>query len=206
MSKSSRLYAFGCSFTNYNNKQLCWPEYLGKKLDLEVVNFGWSGYSNNSIFMETVETMLGKTVDGIPRIDTHGLVVIGLTDMARQKLFQADITGQDPNPIRHMNRYFVDIMLMQSFLEKHNINYRMFSTLAPSPREEKYYKNFFLKTIQDKIDYEKIIGWPFFKELGGYSMWHFLQEDKSRMTKDFHPTEKAHEDWAEYLYNEIRKT
>ena len=44
MSKSSRLYAFGCSFTNYNNKQLCWPEYLGKKLDLEVVNFGWSGY------------------------------------------------------------------------------------------------------------------------------------------------------------------
>ena len=153
MSKSSRLYAFGCSFTNYNNKQLCWPEYLGKKLDLEVVNFGWSGYSNNSIFMETVETMLGKTVDGIPRIDTHGLVVIGLTDMARQKLFQADITGQDPNPIRHMNRYFVDIMLMQSFLEKHNINYRMFSTLAPSPREEKYYKNFFLKTIQDKIDY-----------------------------------------------------
>jgi len=79
----------------------------------------------------------------------------------------------------------------------------MFSALAPSPNDERYYQDYFLKTIQDNIDYEKIIGWPFFKRLGGYSMWHYIQEDKSRMTDDFHPTETAHKEWAEYLYNEI---
>ena len=198
MSKYSKLCAFGCSFTRITGKEQrpYWPEYLGKKLNLAVENYGKSSYSNNSIFMKTTKTILEKKTD-------NALVIIALTDMARQRLFHADIVGRHPNPIKHMNRYFSDILMMQSFLEKHNVDYRMFSALAPSPNDERYYQDYFLKTIQDNIDYEKIIGWPFFKRLGGYSMWHYIQEDKSRMTDDFHPTETTHKEWAEYLYNEI---
>ena len=206
MSKYSKLYAFGCSFTKEVDtttqvplKKLFWPEYLGKKLNVEVENNGKSGYSNHSIFLKATKIILADE----DKID-NALVIIGLTDMTRQLLFQADIFGRHPNPIEHMNRYFSDILMMQSFLEKHNVDYRMFSALAPTPGEDEYfYQNYFLKTIQSNIDYEKIIGWPFFKRLGGYSFWHYIQEDKSRMTDDFHPTETAHKEWAEYLYNEI---
>jgi len=98
------LLTGGCSYTdgNYltNDKNLpqdrggwkMWPEYLGNALDLELVNTGSSGSSNETIFHNVLEKihLYGD------RVDT---VVVMWTGMDRRRI----MCGYDINPLSETN-------------------------------------------------------------------------------------------------------
>ena len=56
----------------------------------------------------------------------------------------------------------------------------------------------------DTVDNGTLIGFPFMKEVGGFSLqsWN-KKNDKSYHTSDAHPTSKAHKEFAKILGNEI---
>jgi hypothetical protein len=98
------LITGGCSYTdpNYltNDKNLSqvrsawkmWPEYLGKALELEVVNTGVSGSSNETI----LHNLLEKLYLYKDRVDT---VAVMWTGMDRRRI----MCGYDINPISETN-------------------------------------------------------------------------------------------------------
>ena len=105
-----------------------------------------------------------------------------VSDMLRKSKIIEDMYNSGGHYAPEFERFLLS-------LETDQITQYMNSELDPSTLSDEsleLYKSAVQKQLineqrakQDNIDYEKIIGWPFFKELGGYSMWHFLQEDKS---------------------------
>ena len=72
-------------------------------------------------------------------------------------------------------------------------------------------KEFISEPLFDKIDEKKFIGWPIFREIGGYCVDNILDDiDPSRniyrMSKeDSHPNDKGHKCIGEMLFNEYKK-
>ena len=104
MSRRKLLITGGCSYTdpNYltNDKSLpqergawkMWPEHLGNALDLEVINTGSSGSSNETIFHNVLE----KIYLYGDRVDT---VAVMWTGMDRRRI----MCGYDINPLSETN-------------------------------------------------------------------------------------------------------
>lgn len=57
MLNKTYLVANGCSFTEGHvlGNEGAWPKFLGKKLDLEVINIGKGGSGNETITWRTIE-------------------------------------------------------------------------------------------------------------------------------------------------------
>lgn len=104
MARRKLLITGGCSYTdpNYltNDKSLpqergawkMWPEHLGNALDLEVINTGASGSSNETIFHNVLE----KIYLYGDRVDT---VAVMWTGMDRRRI----MCGYDINPLSEVN-------------------------------------------------------------------------------------------------------
>ncbi len=205
MSKFFKLYAFGDSFTDNRYSKDSWAKYLGELLNIKYVNnYGESGASIQRMFYNCVLALsTQKKTDNI-------FVVVGLTELNRQYVFDhKGLRGYHQDPVEHMNRFYSDMIMFQSFLELRNIEYRFFSALKPLEGSEAcanaWYEKYFMKTIgPEYVNNEKIIGWPFLSRYGGFSFQDFILKKSDRIRKDDHPTSKGHKDWAEFLYKEIK--
>ena len=236
MSKYSRLFTYGCSFTHYEYEtdvavsslsqtifdedteiprlgelrnitnyvrviQKCWPEYLGEILETPVVNHGQDGTSNEHIIQKIIDDydLLSSSKDG--------LVVIGMTEITRNLLNGKMIRDYDPRTKRMVYRFYTQIITMQSVLEKIGIPYKIFAALNPLPNifdDMEFIKHVMNHPRFDTVDNGTLIGFPFMKEVGGFSLqsWN-KKNDKSYHTSDAHPTSKAHKEFAKILGNNI---
>jgi len=136
MKKYDHLFAFGCSFTEYN--WVMWPELLQYEFKCSLHNFGKSGASNFYIAHKVLEVC--RTYN----VNEHDLILICWTSIYRQEKYQYPkwilTGGLDANPVfdkdslvyKHdkefyqMNNYAV-IKSINDFLTYSRLNYNMFS-------------------------------------------------------------------------------
>ena len=194
MSKYSKLYTFGCSFTQ-NKGQVCWPVPLSEKMNITLENHGVGGESNQHMYHRMVET----------NIDKDALVIVGLTEMTRVALHSKVVNVVELDINRAMNSYMSTILSIRNFLESENIEYRIFSALNPTPRfleQMEHAKTFFESRYYDTFN--NFLGLPFFPKAGGETLQNFCEQRKMSISnEDFHPTDECHKLWANWLYEKI---
>lgn len=110
--KKDRKYilAHGCSFTDFNFQSVepehnpitfpKWPEILGERLGVPVTNLARSGNDNDTIINETIDHILK---------DKPWLVVIGLTDITRFRMYGNKTLQAIPSWMMDHHEYFDDM-------------------------------------------------------------------------------------------------
>ena len=182
-----KLLAVGDSFTwgdELEDRSQAWPCLVAGLLDHEVHNMGLNGASNTSILRITLKELA---------INHYDLVIIGWTNPGRiEWKDQSDKPynvwpGQIPAPgvwatepwrrnlIEYINRhhdsgylyqmYLTYVISLQSYLQVHNINYRMIDVT-----HDNYYRTAGGKQhnkLEAMIDTKYFIGW---KNFGMHSL------------------------------------
>ena len=77
--KPKRLFAFGCSFTQYHWP--CWPEIVGYQLQIPTYNLGKSGSGNQCIFSQIIQS------DNIFQFTNEDLIMVSWTNVCREDRF-----------------------------------------------------------------------------------------------------------------------
>jgi hypothetical protein len=200
------ILAVGDSFTfgeELADRDNAWPFLLGKSLNAEVVNMAKPGSGN--------KRMIRYVMEYVATVDTPDLVVVGWSSPGRMEFADEDgffdlwpgysgraFMNEQPWRIdllnymdRHHNdeylykQYLLDVILLQSFLEKQNIKYIMLRTVGNEYYHQTYYKE--TKPLSDLISAETYLGWP----NQGMAEWtqgcargaggHFLDEGHQRV-------------------------
>lgn len=201
------LYAFGCSYTYGDETSdylidsskpsgTAWPTLLAKQLNLECVNLGVSGSSNDFIF---------KTVlSNLNQINKDDIVVVMMTfsdrklinNFVEDKIVNAMPSNKQYHDyyLKYHNEELGILNFIQNLLSLQNIlkdysYYITFTTYEPVILFKKYQwtKNFL-------IDKQKTIKPP---NLGFFSL-----VDNS---KQKHPDDNGHKIISDTLYNFIKK-
>ena len=219
------ILAFGDSFTYgeelSNREEDSWPSVLAKKLNATVVNYAEPGGSNDKIVRRLIRALsnnkpadlvvIGWSSPGRTEYcDTDGVFDIWPGNAGR--LFFAGNCEYRKDLLRHINyhhnanflfeHYLQQIIIVQTLLSSHNINYRMCDIVANdyykqqrdfqygikfSPEERT--ESIIYETYANKIDKTKFIDFG----VGGMAEWafglrkgpagHFL-EDGHRLVAD----------------------
>jgi len=175
-----------------------WPELLGKKLNMKVINVGGSGQGNEYIY-----STIQDAIEGIEDKNQIGMVIAGWSQCQRRDYqtalghFDGNRGGWDADPIykkgnifgwvkkslrlfknlEYMCKYY-DIPYIQFQMIPLFIDYLKRNTTHTTTAGDEYkgiYEedyNIILKMILDYdkiIDTSKFIGWPGIGELGGFS-------------------------------------
>lgn len=173
------IYTIGDSFTygeELEDRNNAWPSLLANKFDMSLINEGKPGVGNEYIIKRTILAVSKHRPD---------LVIIGWTSCARQehaddlgvydiwpgcsskkfennqyqnrKDFIKYITANN-NDMHEYRRWLRQVVLLQSFLQNHNIDYIMCNTFDNQHRFGKYYT--LCQDYYDLIDDSKFVGWP----------------------------------------------
>jgi len=213
------IYAIGDSFT-YGQElpdpaTQAWPVLLAERLGYRLVNHGTPGVGNEFIVKQTIKAVAKHKPE---------LVVIAWTSCGRQE--HADEWGvydiwpgcnsrvfdQDPvleyrkEPIKYITinnnaeheyrRWLRQVVLLQSFLQNHGIEYIMCNAFDNQHRFGKYYKD--NQGYYDLIDDTKFVGWP----NDGMVEWAHNTPHGS----GGHPLEQGHKQIAEKIYEACNTT
>ena len=207
------IYTVGDSFTYGqelpNPQQQAWPKLLADRLDMPLINEGRPGAGNEYIVKQTIKAVAKHK----PK-----LAVIAWTSCGRQE--HADDWGvydiwpgcsskafdKDPklqyrkdlikyitvnNNIEHeYRRWLRQVVLLQSFLQNHQIDYIMCSVFDNQHRFGKFYKD--NQRYYELIDHTKFVGWP----NDGMVEWAY----GTPHGPGGHPLEQGHQRIAEKLY------
>lgn len=131
-----RLFAFGCSFTEYFWST--WPEIVALELDIPFYNYGRSGGGNQYI-SNTV-----SQADAVYNFTEDDLIMISWTNVCRedrwrqgewvtpgniftQGYFDEEFIKNWADPLGYMIRDFASIRLIKNLLENKKCEYHMFS-------------------------------------------------------------------------------
>jgi hypothetical protein len=202
-----KLLVAGDSFTyghNLKDRHLnSWPNQLNKRLGYQLIDKSKPGVSNQYIITTVMETLHTQNIEN---------VIIGFTDVARYELFQNnDMVQIVPNRKiiqndeveRYNQLYFKNfynelylvrnfinqVAMLESFLKVKKINYTFFNAFGNRNILIENYKKINLNVLSSKT----FLGWPY--------------DDMNNLTENFdrlpcgHPDVKAHEFWADILYD-----
>ena len=213
------LYTIGDSFT-YGQElpdpnQQAWPRLLADKLDYRLLNDGRPGVGNEFIVKKTIQAVAEHKPD---------LVVVAWTSCGRQE--HADEWGaydiwpgcssrvfdEDPklqyrkelikyitvnnNAEHEYRRWLRQVILLQSFLQNHGIEYIMCNVFDNQHRFGKYYKD--NQRYYELIDDTKFVGWP----TDGFVEWAY----DTPHGPGGHPLEQGHKQIAEKIYEACNNT
>lgn len=204
-----KLVTAGCSFTEGfglpNPKEQSWPALLAKKLNLECINLGVKGVSNEFITNTVIKYFLINdpsdcfliiAYSGIERMSfgyhDNDEVSVNLTPNSRifPKLANT-IYPEFTNEVYATRKLFLDMMRTQAWLEKKEIHYAMVNSLSAlsmnDPESKQYYKQLNQKNLIDfaYINFNVIIG--------------------DGKLSDGHPNEIGHQRIANRLFEKIMK-
>jgi len=203
------IFANGCSFTyGYEldtpfNK--AWPYILAKKLlNCSVANFGENNSDNQRILQTTIDFFKMRPgsriwLDGQTHITIDDgylprYAIIQWTTYIRFNStwdFNQDIV-LNGNPEEYLlDKYFIQVKVMQDFFESREIPYLMFNGFD----NEKVIPNSTSK-FKDLINTKYFIGWPDESVVN----WVYGMPHKPKG----HPGEEAHVRIAEIVYENIR--
>ena len=205
------LFTYGCSFTQgvelKEREKTSWPALLADKMGYRLVNRAYGGASNQRNIRLLIEDLALSEPD---------YVIFQITDEQRMELCRTDGTPYRfgahlsiVNADKFLNRYIYYRYLNENFLinrmldevlivQKLLMN-KPFKIFFGMPYKEKLerYHNMYLKYHKNLIDADKMIGWPehSFRTLTQYKFPYGPLD---------HPLEKAHEFFANYLYDVVR--
>ena len=131
----SRVFAFGCSFTNYT--WLTWPQIVAHNYNLPLYNFGKSGAGNQYIINQIVQA------DYFYNFQPEDLVVVCWTNVCREdryvyskwvhtgNIYNSQTPMHTPewavewvDPYGMALRDLTSIQLLKSFLDSKNVSYK----------------------------------------------------------------------------------
>ena len=219
------LLVSGCSYTdktfrsdfhpNIDTGWPKWPELLGKKLDMDVVNYGYCGSGNEYIYSSLLDHLTSNPIKDI------GLVIPGWSRVPRRDFN----VGNRKYNIRWDNhgdmKYFMMRSLryyysLQEVCKSLKVPYKQIHILDPyesavieqnelfNMTREDAMKEFMSSSYYDKIDEKNFIGWPIESKLGGFCAWDKLDADKHFISEiDRHPNRQGQEIIAELIYENL---
>ena len=219
------LLVSGCSYTdktfrsdfhpNIDTGWPKWPELLGKKLDMDVVNYGYCGSGNEYIYSSLLDHLTSNPIKDI------GLVIPGWSRVPRRDFN----VGNRKYNIRWDNhgdmKYFMMRSLryyysLQEVCKSLKVPYKQIHILDPyesavveqnelfNMTRENAMKEFMSSSYYDKIDEKNFIGWPIESKLGGFCAWDKLDADKHFISEiDRHPNRQGQEIIAELIYENL---
>ena len=219
------LLVSGCSYTdktfrsdfhpNIDTGWPKWPELLGKKLDMDVVNYGYCGSGNEYIYSSLLDHLTSNPIKDI------GLVIPGWSRVPRRDFN----VGNRKYNIRWDNhgdmKYFMMRSLryyysLQEVCKSLKVPYKQIHILDPyesavveqnelfNMTREDAMKEFMSSSYYDKIDENNVIGWPIESKLGGFCAWDKLDADKHFISEiDRHPNRQGQEIIAELIYENL---
>ena len=219
------LLVSGCSYTdktfrsdfhpNIDTGWPKWPELLGKKLDMDVVNYGYCGSGNEYIYSSLLDHLTSNPIKDI------GLVIPGWSRVPRRDFN----VGNRKYNIRWDNhgdmKYFMMKSLryyysLQEVCKSLKVPYKQIHILDPyesavveqnelfNMTREDAMKEFMSSSYYDKIDEKNFIGWPIESKLGGFCAWDKLDADKHFISDlDRHPNRQGQEVIAELIYENL---
>ena len=219
------LLVSGCSYTdktfrsdfhpNIDTGWPKWPELLGKKLDMDVVNYGYCGSGNEYIYSSLLDHLTSNPMEDI------GLVIPGWSRVPRRDFN----VGNRKYNIRWDNhgdmKYFMMRSLryyysLQEVCKSLKVPYKQIHILDPyesavveqnelfNMTREDAMKEFMSSSYYDKIDEKNFIGWPIESKLGGFCAWDKLDADKHFISEiDRHPNRQGQEIIAELIYENL---
>ena len=192
-----------------------WPELLGKKLDMDVVNYGYCGSGNEYIYSSLLDHLTSNPIKDI------GLVIPGWSRVPRRDFN----VGNRKYNIRWDNhgdmKYFMMRSLryyysLQEVCKSLKVPYKQIHILDPyesavveqnelfNMTREDAMKEFMSSSYYDKIDEKNFIGWPIESKLGGFCAWDKLDADKHFISDlDRHPNRQGQEVIAELIYENL---
>ena len=197
MKKYKRLFAFGCSFTNYAWPM--WPEILGYGLNIPVYNFGRSGAGNQYIFNILMQ------INALYNFTNDDLIIICWTNICRDdryfnnewvtpgnifsnKFYDNSYIEKYVDPVGYYVRDYATIYAVDNFLKLKDIDYKFFSMLdvikqADQFKTLNFAKNNFLTNLEKIYKKSLDIIHPSFYEV----LWNNNLENKKLKEKEIHP-------------------
>jgi phage anti-repressor protein len=213
------LYTVGDSFTYGqelpNPEQQAWPVLLADRLGYRLINDGRPGVGNEYIVKQTIKAVAKYKPE---------LVVVAWTSCGRQE--HADEWGaydiwpgcssrvfdEDPklqyrkelikyitvnnNAEHEYRRWLRQVILLQSFLQNHGIDYIMCNVFDNQHRFGKHYRD--NQGYYELIDHTKFVGWP----NDGFVEWAY----GTPHGPGGHPLEQGHKQIAEKIYEACNNT
>lgn len=195
--------------------QNSWPGQLAKILDMDLKNDGYPGGSNDRIFRTTQEFVAKWIQDGKDPKDLF--VVIGWTEPQRLELFiEAEnrywqflvhLPEQNDKRLEKMfhlyiekcfsevefnQRYYQQVVYLQSFLERYKIKYAFFNALINAPLPG-------LDHLANLINRKRFLNF----ERSGFTMHYHIVQNGFKLLPRYHPTVEGHAFWAYYLATQI---
>lgn len=172
-----RLIAHGCSFT-YGEELAdpalsSWPALVAKDLGVACINLAKPSYSNDAIVQDIVR--IDPDQDDLVIIcwtsylrmylqDTNGWYTTVLTrgstagiDWQRRNRIIDDLRTSNADEWLY-ERWLMQIILLQSFLDAKAIKYLFLSAFDNQTRYEIYKKKFY--NLHNRINQHRFIGWP----------------------------------------------
>ena len=219
------LLVSGCSYTdktfrsdfhpNIDTGWPKWPELLGKKLDMDVVNYGYCGSGNEYIYSSLLDHLTSNPIKDI------GLVIPGWSRVPRRDFNVGDrkynIRWDNHGDMKYFMmkslRYYYSL---QEVCKSLKVPYKQIHILDPyesavveqnelfNMTREDAMKEFMSSSYYDKIDEKNFIGWPIESKLGGFCAWDKLDADKHFISEiDRHPNRQGQEIIAELIYENL---
>ena len=225
------LIASGCSYTQNKFQDLkFWPELLAEKLDMDFVNLGRGGASNQYIHDITIDTIyesknIGLVVSAwsgfdrtisldsseLPKVHLEpgtGLFIntpvpecpFGVYDDVDVEIdlkTAGNITQSRKYPRYMIEKGIRNMLSLSSFCRDKNLPYlQLASIMTCMPIVSKEIAKLMLqyKPFMD-LDRPNIIGWPFFKIIGGFHFYEIINYFDKR-----HPSQDGHEVMSNIIY------
>jgi hypothetical protein len=230
-----KLYTFGCSFTEGQGLEYqsfdCYTTKLAEKLNLEYLNFGSSGMSNDYIFRKIFE-LINSNI-----IQRDDILVIQWTHYLRKELSTIVDNRLWYHTIPNSFHAYQDKVIMQIDKnisvqnEYYNQNLDKERLKIESKNKkflDKYILDFINKDYQKNTTINYINALYAYLEYNGYKHLHFFGwdscviksviEEKSKFLKENfgthtatstsnytteHPNKAGHKMWADFLYDKI---
>ena len=232
------LIVSGCSWTDrrfqsdFHDIDCSWPkwhEILAKKLDVELVSLGKCGAGQEYIFNSIVEYISSLSNEDIKRIH---MVIAAWTNSPRRDYqvnekwytIRFDDHGDAYYILKKSLRYFYQF---QVFCERFNLPYKQINMLSDPVYDfhglpviynhgpvniGKLIQVFTTSPLFSKINNKNFIGWPYFFDMGGFSINKKLNllvkknnpENQYKISNiDGHPNKKGNEEIARIIYENI---
>ena len=214
------LIASGCSYTQNKFQDLkFWPELLAEKLDMDFVNLGRGGASNQYIHDITIDTIyesknIGLVVSawsGFDRtISTEAAEMFidipvpecpfgdyDMMDVKANLKTAGNITQSRKYPRYMIEKGIRNMLSLSSFCRDKNLPYLQLSSIMncmPIVSIEIAKLMLQYKPFMD-LDRPNIIGWPFFKHIGGFHFYEIVDNPESG-----HPGQTGHEHICDIIY------
>ena len=221
------LIASGCSFTWTRYQHLkFWPELLAEKLNMDLINLGKDGASNQYIHDITIDTIyesknIGLVVSAWSGFDrTISLDCSeSLLDIPQPECPFGDLDIMDTKmnlkncrnttQSRKYPRYMIEkgirnMLSLASFCRDKNLPYLQLSSVLecmPILSDEIAKLMLQYKPFMD-LDRPNIIGWPFSKSIGGFNVHESINTpaNSDMVENRGHPNQNGHEYMSDIIY------